>query len=64
MNENLSFSQEKENTEEVEVKTPAWNQPIEEIKKMDKVKFFKKDKKKKLTFINKILMILGHGKKR
>ena len=39
-------------------------QMIEEIKKMDKVKLFKKDKKKKLTFIKKLLIILGHGKKR
>ena len=39
-------------------------QMIEEIKKIDKVKLFKKDKKKKLTFIDKILIILGHGKKR
>ena len=37
---------------------------IDEIKKLDKTEMFKPIPKKKISIIDKILKILGHGKKR
>jgi hypothetical protein len=37
---------------------------IEEIKKLDKSKMFVEKPKEKISIFNKILMILGYGKKR
>jgi len=37
---------------------------IEEIKSLDKNKMFQPKPKKKVSIIDKILKILGHGKKR
>jgi hypothetical protein len=39
------------------------NQMINEIKKMDKTEMFKPKPKNKVSIINKILKILGYGKK-
>ena len=39
------------------------NQMIEEIKKLDKTEMFKPIPKKKISIIDKILKILGYGKK-
>lgn len=39
-------------------------QMIEDIKKLDKRKMFKEKPKKKVSIIDKILKILGYGKKR
>ena len=36
---------------------------IDEIKKLNKEEMFNKPKKKKTSFISRILMILGYGKK-
>jgi len=36
---------------------------IEEIKKIDKSKFFQPKPKKKISILDKILMIFGYGKK-
>jgi len=36
---------------------------INDIKKIDKSKMFSKDKKNKITFFDKILIILGYGRK-
>jgi hypothetical protein len=40
------------------------SQMIEEIKKLDKTELFKPKPKKKISIIDKILKILGYGKKR
>jgi hypothetical protein len=37
---------------------------IDEIKKLDKTELFKPKPKKKISIIDKILKILGYGKKR
>jgi hypothetical protein len=37
---------------------------IEEIKNLDKTELFKPKSKKKISIIDKILKILGYGKKR
>ena len=39
-------------------------QMIEEIKKMDRKKMFEEKPKNKVSIIDKILKILGYGKKR
>ena len=38
-------------------------QAIEEIKKIDKSKFFQPKPKKKISILDKILIIFGYGKK-
>ena len=40
------------------------NQMIEEIKNLDKEKMFKPKPKNKISIIDKLLKILGYGKKR
>jgi hypothetical protein len=40
------------------------NRMIDEIKSLDKNKMFQPKPKKKVSIIDKILKILGHGKKR
>lgn len=50
---------EKDNIEIVDHK----NKLIEEIKSIDKTKLFSPKPKKKISIIDKILIILGYGKK-
>ncbi len=40
------------------------NQMIEEIKRLDRKKMFEEKPKNKISIIDKILKILGYGKKR
>ena len=55
----LNKEMEKDKTETSSHK----NQMIEEIKNLDKTELFKPKPKKKISIIDKILKILGYGKK-
>lgn len=39
------------------------NQTIEDLKKIDKHKIFQPNPKKKISMIDKLLIVLGYGKK-
>lgn len=63
MNQAKDWLQKEIQKDKVEISNHK-SQMIEEVKKLDKTKMFQPKPKVKVSIIDKILMVLGYGKKR